>query len=107
MCAQMFLVHPKDEPLDKLFQGNRSSYRAAYDAQRRQGLAGPEKVALETAARKASNEAAARRRREEQGLDPDEPESQPVARGARYCESVCPYCTAVCTATPADVLSSH
>eukprot|EP01047_Picozoa_sp_COSAG01_P111831 COSAG01_NODE_40603_length_461_cov_3.914365_1_plen_44_part_10 len=44
MCAQMFLVHPKDEPLDKLFQGNRSSYRAAYDAQRRQGLAGPEKV---------------------------------------------------------------
>eukprot|EP01052_Picozoa_sp_SAG31_P034746 SAG31_NODE_4101_length_3583_cov_1.895522_3_plen_203_part_00 len=41
----IFLVHPKDEPLDKSFQGRwRARYHSEYDALRRQGKAGPEKL---------------------------------------------------------------
>ena len=59
LAILVFCVHPKDEPLGKSFQGrSRARYHAAYDARRRQGLAGPEKQQLaQQAAAAAATEA--------------------------------------------------
>ena len=58
LAILVFCVHPKDEPLGKSFQGrSRARYHAAYDARRRQGLAGPEKQQLAQAAAAAATEA--------------------------------------------------
>ena len=50
--------------------------------------AGPERIALQDAAAKASEEAAAAQRRVALGLDPDEPDPVAVGAGARCCDEV-------------------
>ena len=72
----MLCVHPKGEPLDKCFQGRRARYHAAYDALRRRGLAGPERLAREDAAAR-------------QQLAPVAPEPAVAAPpGARCCDAL-------------------
>jgi hypothetical protein len=84
----IFLVHPKEEHLDKSFQCTRHWYWAEYDKRRRLGLVGPEMRAAEDAAAHAHNEillAKERQARMQKGLPPDDFEVTP---GARCCDQL-------------------
>lgn len=91
----IFFVHPKDEPLDKSFQGHwRARYHAEHDASRRQGLAGPEKRALEDQAAKVAKlrsrlaEGGDMLVFDDDGIMSDDDDDASVAPGARCCDDI-------------------
>jgi hypothetical protein len=71
----VFLVHPRDEPLNKSFQWGRGRYHKEYDALRVEGLAGPEMVARR-------DELKVRARAEDTMRGPD------YSYGARFCDAI-------------------
>lgn len=81
LAVLVFLVHPRDEPLNKLFQWGRGRYHAEYDAERVQGLAGPEMVA-----RRDEEARVAARRRAQETTTRRPPNYPPY--GAQCCDAI-------------------